>query len=217
VSDDAERVRDTAGGPTGTAHGRRVGTAESGDGPPARYERLERHETPGRKNSLWHWREAKTYWEVATNYVTTWMIRMSGSLKRKNWLLRRLGVTVGEDVSWGLEATPDVFWPERITLGDNVIVGYDATILCHEFLQDEYRVGDVVIGDRAMIGAGAVILPGVEIGADAQVAANSLVADDVPPETTVAGIPAEPVDRDEGDEEDNGRDEKDSERDERSE
>jgi acetyltransferase-like isoleucine patch superfamily enzyme len=165
------------------------------DGALGRYDRLERHPTPGGRNSLWHWTDAKSYWEVATNYVTTWIVRMSGSLSRKNWLLRRLGVTVGDGVSWGLEATPDVFWPERITLGDDVIVGYDATILCHEFLQDEYRVGDVVIGDRAMIGAGAVILPGVRIGADAQVAANSLVADDVPPDTTVAGVPAEPVDR----------------------
>ncbi|WP_246308203.1 acyltransferase [Halorarum salinum] len=154
---------------------------------------MERHATPGPRNSLWHWTEAKSYPRVASNYVLTWLIRTSGSLRRKNWLLRRLGATVEENVSWGLEATPDVFWPERITLRENAIVGYDATILCHEFLQDEYRVGDVVVGERAMIGAGAVILPGVHVGADAQVAANSLVADDVPPGETVAGVPAEPV------------------------
>jgi maltose O-acetyltransferase len=47
-----------------------------------------------------------------------------------------------------------------------------------------------------MIGAGAVVLPGVEIGAEAQVAANSLVTEDVPPGETWAGVPAEPVDRD---------------------
>ncbi|MFT4945326.1 MAG: acetyltransferase-like isoleucine patch superfamily enzyme, partial [Halovenus sp.] len=45
----------------------------------------------------------------------------------------------------------------------------------------------------AMVGAGAVLLPGVEVGAEARVAANSLVVEDVPPETTVAGVPAEPV------------------------
>ena len=44
-----------------------------------------------------------------------------------------------------------------------------------------------------MIGAGAVVLPGVHIGEGAQVAANSLVADDVPAGVTVAGVPAEPV------------------------
>ncbi len=127
------------------------------------------------------------------NYVVILVCRISPSLRLKNWLLGRLGVTVGEGVAWGLESTPDVFWPERITVGADAIIGYDATLLCHEFLQDEYRTGDVVVGERAMIGAGAVVLPGVEIGADAQVAANSLVVEDVPPETTVAGVPAEPV------------------------
>jgi len=41
-----------------------------------------------------------------------------------------------------------------------------------------------------VIGAGAVVLPGIEIGADARVAANSLVTEDVPSGTTVAGVPA---------------------------
>jgi acetyltransferase-like isoleucine patch superfamily enzyme len=91
-----------------------------------------------------------------------------------------------------------VFWPERITVRDDAIVGYDATLLCHEFLQEEYRTGGIVVGERAMIGAGAVVLPGVTIGADAQVAANSLVTEDVPPGTTVAGVPATPVARSDG-------------------
>jgi len=128
------------------------------------------------------------------NYVVVLVCRISPSLRLKNWLLRRLGVTVGEGAAWGLESTPDVFWPELITVGDHAIIGYDATLLCHEFLQDEYRTGEVVVGERAMIGAGAVVLPGVEIGANAQVAANSLVTDDVPAGTTVAGVPAEPLD-----------------------
>ncbi|WP_432765031.1 acyltransferase [Halobaculum litoreum] len=166
------------------------------DGPPARYDRLERHPTPGGRNSLRYWTDAKSPATVALNYLVVWLIRVSPSLRLKSWLLRRLGATVGAGVSWGLEATPDVFWPERIAVGDDVIVGYDSVLLCHEFLQDEYRLGDVVVGDRAMLGANVTVLPGVHIGADAQVAANSLVADDVPPGTTVAGVPAEPVARD---------------------
>ena len=97
---------------------------------------------------------------------------------------------VGPRVAWGLEATPDVFWPELLTVERDAIIGYDATILCHEFLQDECRTGPVRIGERAMIGAGAIVLPGVTIGADAKVAANSLVTRDVQPGTTVAGVPA---------------------------
>ena len=167
------------------------------DDAPSRYDRLRRVSTPGKRNSLWSWTDAKGVLTLIWNYLLVTVARLAPSLRVRNWALARLGVTVGEGVAWGLEATPDVFWPERIELGADVIVGYDATILCHEYLQDEYRVGDVVIGDRAMIGAGVIVLPGVEIGHDAQVAANSLVTEDVPPETTVAGVPAEPVDHDE--------------------
>ncbi|WP_435364015.1 acyltransferase [Haloarchaeobius sp. DYHT-AS-18] len=159
----------------------------------SRHDRVTAYSTPGPLNSLQHWPDAKSPLKVAFNYVVVWLIRTSPSLRLKNWLLGLLGVTVGEGVSWGLEATPDVFWPEHITLGDHVIIGYDSTLLCHEFLQDEYRVGDVVVGDRAMIGAGAIVLPGVEIGEGAQVAANSLVTEDVPAGETVAGVPARPM------------------------
>jgi len=161
-----------------------------------RHDRLRREPTPGPHNSLWSWASIRSPLRVAVNYLVVWLVRISPSLRLKNWLLGRLGVTVGTGVSWGLEATPDVFWPELITVGDHAIIGYDATLLCHEFLQDEYRLGEVVVGERAMIGAGATVLPGVEIGAAAQVAANSLVVRDVPPGATVAGVPAEPVERD---------------------
>ena len=164
-------------------------------GDDSRADRLDRHPTGGRRNSLWSWPEAKSPLAVVRNYVVIVLARVCPSLRLKNWLLRRIGVTVGAGVAWGLESTPDVFWPERITVGDDAIVGYDATLLCHEFLQEEYRLGDVVVGEGAMIGAGAVVLPGVTVGEGARVAANSLVAADVPPETTAAGVPAEVVSR----------------------
>jgi acetyltransferase-like isoleucine patch superfamily enzyme len=160
-----------------------------------RFDRLERHPTEGPRNSLWSWTDEKSVARVVYNYLFVLVARLAPSLRVKNWALRRLGVTVGTGVSWGLEATPDVFWPERIELRDDCIVGYDSVLLCHEFLIDEYRLGDVVVGERAMVGAKAVVLPGVEVGADAQVAAGSLVTEDVPPGVTVAGVPAEPVDR----------------------
>jgi acetyltransferase-like isoleucine patch superfamily enzyme len=183
VSDDTEPEGAEAAGPEDIGRGHR-------------HERLERHATPGPKNSLQHWREAKSIPTIVVNYVFVLVARLAPALPVKAWALRRLGVTVGEGVSWGLEATPDVFWPELVTLEDHVIVGYDATLLCHEFLQDEYRTGEVVLRERAMLGAGAIVLPGVEIGEGAQVAANSLVAEDVPAGETWAGVPAERVDAD---------------------
>jgi maltose O-acetyltransferase len=167
--------------------------ATADDANQSRTDRLGRVPTPGPRNSLWSWPDAKSPLAVVRNYVVIVLARISPSLRLKNWLLRGIGVTVGSGVAWGLESTPDVFWPERITVDDDAIIGYDATLLCHEFLTDEYRLGDVVVEEEAMIGAGAVVLPGVTVGEGARVAANSLVADDVPAEATVAGVPAEVV------------------------
>jgi UDP-2-acetamido-3-amino-2,3-dideoxy-glucuronate N-acetyltransferase len=48
----------------------------------------------------------------------------------------------------------------------------------------------VTVRRGGRIGAGSVILPGIEIGADALVAAGSVVTRDVPPRTIVMGSPA---------------------------
>jgi acetyltransferase-like isoleucine patch superfamily enzyme len=160
----------------------------------ARHARTRSYPTPGEENSLYRWWRTRNPVRVAIQSVVIVLARYVPHLGLKNWLFRRLGMTVGPGVAFALESTPDVFWPDRITVEAHAIIGYDATILCHEYLQEEYRVGEVVIGERAMIGAGAIVLPGVEIGERARVAANSLVAEDVPPGTTVAGVPAEPVD-----------------------
>jgi acetyltransferase-like isoleucine patch superfamily enzyme len=167
-----------------------VGDPGPGGDSPDRRERVAQQPRPGIGNSMHRWYRIRNPLRVAINYAVILLCRISPSLVLKRVLLRRLGVTVGTGVAFGLESTPDVFWPELITIEDDAIVGYDATILCHEFLRDEYRTGAVTIREGAMIGAGAIVLPGVEIGENAQVAANSLVTDDVPPDTTVVGVPA---------------------------
>ena len=160
----------------------------------SRHDRLTRIPVEG-GNALVHWREIKPLHVITRNYALGAAMRHSPSLRLKNWVFRRLGMEVGPGVRFALESTPDVFFPELITLERDAIVGYDATLLCHEFLQKEYRTGPIHVGEGAMIGAGAIVLPGVHIGAGAQIAANSLVDADVPPETTVAGVPATPVER----------------------
>lgn len=123
------------------------------------------------------------------------LARVMPSFRVKNWLYRRMGMEVAKHASVGLEATMDVFYPELITLGEDVIIGYNTTILCHEFLADEYRTGPVTIEDRATIGANTTILPGVTIGQGATVSAHSLVNADVPPGAFHGGVPARDLER----------------------
>jgi serine O-acetyltransferase len=58
-------------------------------------------------------------------------------------------------------------------------------------------IGGGVVGPRigpgAQIGTGAKVMGDFEVGANARVGVNAVVLDDVPPETTVVGIPAQPV------------------------
>jgi acetyltransferase-like isoleucine patch superfamily enzyme len=53
------------------------------------------------------------------------------------------------------------------------------------------QIKGAVIRRGARIGGGVVILPGIEIGAEAFVAAGALVTRDVPPGKLVAGLPAQ--------------------------
>ncbi len=119
------------------------------------------------------------------------LARISPSLGLKLWLYRMMGIRVGSNVSIALEVTMDVIFPQLIEIGDNTIIGFNTTILCHEFLIKEYVTGPVVIGTDVMVGANTTILPGITIANGSVVSAHSLVNSDV--EGFVGGVPARPL------------------------
>lgn len=84
-----------------------------------------------------------------------------------------------------------------IRTGKDVSIGPEASILTlgHDPQSPNFtdRGGDVVIGDRVWIGYRALILPGVEIGEGAVVAAGAVVTKSVPPFTIVGGNPARKI------------------------
>ena len=55
------------------------------------------------------------------------------------------------------------------------------------------KAGVPVIGERVWIGPNATLAGPITVGDHVMVSANSLVVDDVPPETVVRGVPAEVV------------------------
>ena len=80
-----------------------------------------------------------------------------------------------------------------IRLGNRTMVGPKVTFITSGHPVDPadrrlYLTGGAIdVGENVWIGAGATILPGVSIGADAVIAAGAIVADDVPAATLVAG------------------------------
>jgi acetyltransferase-like isoleucine patch superfamily enzyme len=141
-------------------------------------------------NSLWQVYKTVSFWKVVKNFIVIQIARYTPFLGVKNWLYRTfLRMKVGKKTSFALMVVPDVMFPELIEVGDNSIIGYNTTILAHEYLIKEYRLGQVIIGNEVMIGANSTILPGVTIGDGAIVAAGTIVHKDVPPGAFVGGNP----------------------------
>ncbi|MFT9487073.1 MAG: acyltransferase [Tepidibacillus sp.] len=142
-------------------------------------------------NSLWQVYQTVSFWKVMKSFIVITIARFTPWLPVKNWLYRTfLQMEIGEKTSIALMVMMDTMFPEKIHIGDNTIIGYNTTILAHEYLIEEYRLGDVYIGSNVMIGANSLILPGVTIGDYAVVAAGAVVTKDVPPYAFVAGNPA---------------------------
>jgi acetyltransferase-like isoleucine patch superfamily enzyme len=151
--------------------------------------RTSRYQVEG-ANSLWHVYKTVPFWKVVKNFVVIQIARYTPFLGMKNWLYRTfLHMKVGKHTSFALMVMPDVMFPEKISVGINTVIGYNTTILAHEYLIHEYRLGDVVIGDEVLIGANSTILPGLSIGNGAIVSAGTLVHKDVPEGAFVGGNP----------------------------
>src|ERR1051326_6866303 len=82
------------------------------------------------------------------------------------------------------------------------VVGQDCNICDHTFLENDIVIGDrltpqqllrTTIKKGASIGANATILPGLTIGERAMVGAGAVVTRNVPPDSIVAGNPAKIV------------------------
>ncbi|MCA0758113.1 acyltransferase [Paenibacillus sp. N4] len=157
--------------------------------------KVERYPVTG-PNALWQVYSTVSRVKSVRNFIFIQLARYCPVLPLKNWIYRRiLGMKVGKHTAFALMVMVDVFFPERISVGHNSIIGYNTTILTHEYLIEEYRLGDVKIGSHVMIGANTTILPGVTIGDHAVVAAGSLVHKDVPAYAFVGGNPMREIRR----------------------
>ena len=94
----------------------------------------------------------------------------------------------------------------RIEIGDNVLIGSGVLITDHQHgdidnidfnktwrAQPLFSKGPVIIEDNVWVGENACIMPGVTIGRNSIIGANSVVTKDVPPNAVVVGNPARAI------------------------
>lgn len=140
-------------------------------------------------NPLWSLYRHLSFIKVLRNTLIIEVGRFVPSMALKKKLYGWTGMKIGPFTSIAYKVTPDIMYPERITIGRNCVIGFNSTLLCHEYLVDEYRIGSIVIGDEVMIGANTIILPGVTIGDRAVIGAGSVVSKDVPSGAFAVGCP----------------------------
>ncbi len=93
-----------------------------------------RHPVKG-ANSLWHVYKTVPFWKVVRNFLIIQCARYTPFLSMKNWLYKAcLGMKVGPQTSFALMVMLDIMFPEKIQVGRNTVIGYNTTILAHEYL-----------------------------------------------------------------------------------
>lgn len=165
-----------------------------------------------------NYRPGRSRWTRYLWYFVSLVVFESGwfpvyGLKR--WLLRLFGARIGHSLY--IKPHVRIKYPWRFTAGDycslgeevwidnleNVRLGNHVCISQRTYLctgSHDYRsrgfdllLRPIQVSDGAWIAAACLVLGGVSIGANAVVAAGSVVVKDVPPATVVGGNPVHPL------------------------
>jgi serine O-acetyltransferase len=129
------------------------------------------------------------------------------------WGLRFLARALSQVARWltGVEIHPAAEIGERffidhgmgVIIGETTVIGDDCLLYQGVTLGgtgNESGKRHPTLGDRVIVGAGAKVLGNIVIGADTRIGANSVVLHNVPPHSTVVGIPGKVVRRRKADE-----------------
>ncbi len=114
------------------------------------------------------------------------------------YLQNRISEVFAVDIHPGARIGKGVMFDHAtsVVIGETAVVEDDFSMLHEVTLGGTGKVGGdrhPKIGRGVMIGAGAKVLGNIRVGEGAKIGAGSVVLHEVPPHTTVAGVPAKPV------------------------
>jgi acetyltransferase-like isoleucine patch superfamily enzyme len=138
--------------------------------------------------SSFGWKKEKSSLTVTKNWLLAWLASRTPG-KTKLFFYKKMGIKIGKNVQIMPDVKMEIFFPELIEINDNVVIGQDTFITAHEFNVHEFRYGKIIIGTNVLIGARSFLLPGIEIGDNAIVPANTTVYKDVPKNNIAFGSP----------------------------
>lgn len=117
---------------------------------------------------------------------------------------RLCGCKIGKNVHIGHMVRMDFGNPQRIHIGDNVILSNGVSILCHKRDVSNYKKGDsalklpflykdVYIENGCQLGLNVTIMPGVHIGEGSIIGAGAVVTKNIPAWSIAVGFPAKVI------------------------
>ncbi|MGI8420331.1 MAG: acyltransferase [Candidatus Levyibacteriota bacterium] len=85
-----------------------------------------------------------------------------------------------------------------LSIGDDSLIAFDSVILTEHHIYKKgvlirttgFSIKPTVIGNNVLIGAKAVVMPGVKIGDNVVIGINSVVTKNIPSGSIAAGVPA---------------------------
>ena len=84
-----------------------------------------------------------------------------------------------------------VYIPLNTTIEDHVFLGPRCILTNDKYvMRTPYELKGPTVRHGASVGAGAILMPGIEVGQEAVVGAGAVVTKNVPPKTIVLGVPA---------------------------
>jgi len=139
----------------------------------------------------------KGFHAIQTHRLAHWNLK-NGNRDMALYLQSRSSQVFQTDINPAAKFGRGIFLDHAtgLVVGETASVGDDVSILHSVTLGGTGKVGGdrhPKIGNGVLLGAGAKVLGNIEVGHCSRVAAGSLVLKDVPPNVTVAGIPAKTV------------------------